>query len=230
MLKIFKRQVFKVAGFLMLLFISKLIKFGPILGVLKGNLLASQVVMPLAGILTSGIGLISIFVLSAINSFSFNFTLYSLSTVYHIPSFFASLSLFSHGNKTLNLFFRSINFVVPASCAILFVINPIGSQIPAYVLYWLIPVFITASGIENMFLKALSATFIAHAVGTVIFVYSVPSDVSLWANLAKIVWLERIVIALGMTVVYKAVVLVKALFKETENMIVLKHEKEIINN
>lgn len=228
MLKIFKRQVFNVAGFLMLLFISKLIKFGPVIGVLKGNLLASQVVMPLAGILTSGFGLISIFVLSAINSFSFNFTLYSLSTVYHIPSFFASLSLFNHENKTLNLFFRSINFIVPALCAFLFVANPIGSQIPAYTLYWLIPVIITFSGIQNMFLKALGSTFIAHAVGTVIFVYCVPSDVNLWANLAKIVWLERIIIALGMTLVYKAVIFIKSKIGKIYKEIVLNQEKLVI--
>jgi hypothetical protein len=218
MLKIFKRQVFSALGFFILFFICKFIKIGPIFGAIKGNFLASQVVMPISGMLTGGFGIISLFVLSAISNFTFKFSLYSLSTVYHIPSFFASLALFTPKNRVLNLLSASVSYIIPLTCAALFIANPIGAQIPAYTLYWVIPVVIailgSTWGIRNLFLNALRSTFIAHAVGTVIFIYSVPSDLNLWANLAKIVWLERLLLAGFITAGYKLIVFAKSRFGE----------------
>lgn len=217
MLKIFLNRLKIFTVFIGLLFLTKSISFGPLMGSLKGKLLASQVVLPLSGAFTDGIGLLLIFLTSSILSFSFKFSLYSLATVYHIPSFFAALSfntgLFSGYLGRLSYISRYINFIIPAICSILFIAHPVGALVPFYVLYWSVPVIIEFWGKTSIFLRALAATFIAHSVGTVFFIYSIPSDANLWLNLAQIVWLERIVLALSITVNYKLINLILNRFK-----------------
>ena len=84
-----------------------------------------------------------------------------------------------------------MQILVPVLCMALFGLHPVGSQAFAYTLYWLIPVtlYIMSSLVNVLprfqqftpiFLQALSSTFIAHAVGSVIWLYTVgmtPRDI-----------------------------------------------------
>src|SRR5216684_1589321 len=63
----------------------------------------------------------------------------------------------------------TIRLLLPIACMGLFVIHPIGAQAFVYSLYWLIPVILYFIPQRSLFLQALGSTFIAHAVGSVIW-------------------------------------------------------------
>ncbi|MFH0836154.1 MAG: hypothetical protein V1834_03255 [Candidatus Micrarchaeota archaeon] len=98
-----------------------------------------------------------------------------------------------------------LGIVFPALCMALFWIHPIGGQVWFYPLYWLIPIAVELWFKSNLFAKSLGTTFTAHAVGSVLFLYSVPSPPSLWLALIPVVAMERFMFALGITGSFVAV-------------------------
>lgn len=99
----------------------------------------------------------------------------------------------------------SFSCVLPILCMLLFIAHPIGGQAFVYSFYWLIPVIIFFAPRKTIFLHALASTFIAHAVGSVIWLYTVPMSVTVWHALLPIVAVERLVFAAGMTLGYYAI-------------------------
>ncbi len=97
-----------------------------------------------------------------------------------------------------------LQLVLPAICMGLFALHPVGNQAFSYALYWLIPmaIFFARRYVSSVFLTALSSTFIAHAVGSVIWLYTVPMTSAQWLGLIPIVAAERLVFAVGATLVY----------------------------
>jgi hypothetical protein len=51
----------------------------------------------------------------------------------------------------------------------------------------------------------LGSTFIAHAVGSTIWIYTVPMTAQMWLGLMPLVAIERLCFATGMVVSYHAV-------------------------
>lgn len=92
-----------------------------------------------------------------------------------------------------------IRALLPAVCIILFVAHPVGRQAAPYALYWLIPMVLCMSGWSTTFATALGSTFVAHAVGSVIWLYTVPMAVGSWYALIPLVAIERLLYATGMT-------------------------------
>lgn len=97
-----------------------------------------------------------------------------------------------------------ISLLLPVLCMALFVMHPIAGQVWVYSLYWLIPMIIYCIEQRNLtaqsmgsarFLAALRATFIAHALGSVVWAYLKPMTVVHWQLLLPIVALERFVLA-----------------------------------
>ena len=125
----------------------------------------------------------------------FYFKTISLSFLaFCIPGFCASLYWTSH-----NIFIR---LLLPMVCMLLFVVHPVGSQAAIYSLYWLIPIALYFVPRKSLFLTALGSTFVAHAVGSVIWCYTVAMTPALWIGLLPIVALERLLFALGMVVAH----------------------------
>lgn len=112
-----------------------------------------------------------------------------------------------------------IRAVLPAVCIVLFVAHPVGSQVFVYSFYWLIPVILYAVSRRSIFLDALGSTFVAHAVGSVIWLYTVPSTAFMWYNLIPIVVVERLLFAVSMVVVYRVVLFVQNKIKTKEQQI-----------
>lgn len=108
--------------------------------------------------------------------------------LYHIPTLVASAYWFS-SNKIIRL-------LVPIACMALFISHPIGSNVFFYSLYWLIPVIIHFLP-RHIFLEALGTTFMAHAVGSVLWIYLVPMPAEYWIGLMPIVIVERLLFASG---------------------------------
>lgn len=93
-----------------------------------------------------------------------------------------------------------LNVFLPISCIALFVFHPVGGKAFFYSCFWLIP--ISAYGVQlfrgsSLFLTSLSSTFIAHAVGSVMWLYMIPTIPEKWIALLPIVTLERLACALG---------------------------------
>ena len=138
---------------------------------------------------------------------------------YHIPGFFAS-AYWAGQSKWLSI-------AVPVVCMALFLAHPVGLAAAPYALYWLIPVVIALlpmlekynipfinpfvlslrriSPNKSIFLTSLSSTFIAHAVGSVIWIYAAPATPAFWYALIPMVAVERFVMACGMTLAYHAI-------------------------
>ncbi|MGE0207035.1 MAG: hypothetical protein AB7R69_04255 [Candidatus Babeliales bacterium] len=109
------------------------------------------------------------------------------------------------GNR---LFFR---LLLPLLCMVLFLVHPVGNQAWAYSLYWLIPVALYWFSQEYVVLHALANSFIMHAVGSVIWLYCVPMSAEHFMALIPVVLVERMIIALSMTIVITGVEALKTL-------------------
>jgi hypothetical protein len=118
----------------------------------------------------------------------------SSSYAYHLPTFVGTYYLASHTTAT--------KIALPLICITLFLTHPVGITVPHYPLYWLIPIVITLSKTESIFLRSLGSTLSTHAVGTLLWLYSHPVTTPLLKHLFCIVWYERLFYAFCLTAVY----------------------------
>ncbi len=95
-----------------------------------------------------------------------------------------------------------IRVLVPQLCIILFIAHPVGSLAFPYAFFWFIPIALYFFPRNGLFFQALGSTFVAHAVGSVIWLYTMPTAPSLWLSLMPIVVLERLLFAIGMVGMY----------------------------
>lgn len=94
---------------------------------------------------------------------------------------------------------------IPLLCILIFIIHPVGRQVPYYALmFWLIPVLAYFKR-DNLFVRSLGATFTAHAVGGVAWIWAFNLPVPVWNNLIPIVIAERLLFALGIAASYVVV-------------------------
>ncbi len=164
-------------------------------------------VLPLSGAFGGALGACLLFIMRQLIHFLF-FKTFSLSFLaFCIPGFCASLYWATHH--------YSIRVGLPLACMGLFVVHPVGAQAFVYSLYWLIPVILYAVPQRSLFLHALGSTFVAHAVGSVIWLYTVPMTAGMWLGLMPIVIVERIFFALGMVIAYRAFSLIFGLIDAT---------------
>ncbi|MFZ5954297.1 MAG: hypothetical protein ACOYT8_04340 [Candidatus Dependentiae bacterium] len=112
-----------------------------------------------------------------------------------IPSLMASLVWTRHG--------RVVAFAVPAICLGLYLSCP--QTAISYASLWLIPMALSLKSHNNIFLTSLTSTFVAHAVGAVIWAYSVPMTHAAWVALTPLALVERIIFAAGMSLIYCAI-------------------------
>ena len=83
-----------------------------------------------------------------------------------------------------------IQFGIPLLCIALFVFHPaiFGTPAMAYALYWTIPI-LAAVLPSNLYLRSLGATFSQHAIGSVLFLYTIPAlqNPAVWLALVPVV-------------------------------------------
>jgi len=183
-------------------FVSGLIKIAPIVGSHSSFFSLTDALMPLTGVVGIGMGVFAVLMRTGLTFFKIS--VFIMPLVYHLPGFFASAS-WAYPN-----FFMKVG--VPLLCMILFIVHPFGFYAAPYVLYWLIPIAIYFFGNKTIFLQALSATFIAHAVGSVIWLYVKSLPTVVWIGLIPVVIFERLLYAALMTAVYYGV---REVFKVT---------------
>ncbi len=108
-----------------------------------------------------------------------------------IPTFFAGLYWATSS--------RLIRAGVPALCMFLFMLHPEGMAAWPYAFFWLMPIVLAYRNTESIFVTALGSTFTAHAVGSVLWLYTTSMGASYWYALLPIVPAERLLFAVGMT-------------------------------
>lgn len=126
-----------------------------------------------------------------------------------LPTVAATLNVASSSKKSI--FYRyfkiCLSFVLPLVCMILFILHPVGRAAYIYSFYWFIPMLICLLQLKNrlnsFFYTALQSTFVAHALGSIIWLYILPMTPQYWLALIPIVAIERLVFASGITLVVK---------------------------
>ncbi|VVC02775.1 Uncharacterised protein [Candidatus Burarchaeum australiense] len=98
-----------------------------------------------------------------------------------------------------------LSAAIPALAMLAFWLSPIGAQVWYYpLIFWTIPLL--APILPNrLFLKSLGSTLTAHAVGSVIWLYTVPMTVAQWQTVIPVAIGERLMFACGISISYLAV-------------------------
>lgn len=133
------------------------------------------------------LGAISVFFVRALNVLFFHQQLDLLTVIRFLPMMLAAVYFGFKSKKTAIIF---------PICIALFLLNPIGRQAWMYSAIWLIP-FVATFFKKRLILNSLGATFTAHAVGSVIFLYSFGLTPAVWIGLIPVVFIERGVFTLG---------------------------------
>jgi hypothetical protein len=143
---------------------------------------------PIGGMFLGPIlGGISAFAVRALNVILFHQKLDLLTVIRFLPAMMAAVYFGLKTKKTAIIF---------PICITLFLLNPIGRQAWMYSLIWLIP-FVATFFKKKLILNSLGATFTAHAVGSVIFLYTFGLTPAIWISLIPVVFIERGVFTLG---------------------------------
>jgi hypothetical protein len=143
---------------------------------------------PIGGMFLGPIlGAVSAFFVRALDIIVSHKSLDFLTVIRFLPAMLAAAYFGLKQKKTAIIF---------PICIALFLINPIGRQAWLYSMIWLIP-FVATFFKKRLVLNSLGATFTAHAVGSVIFLYSFGLTPAIWMSLIPVVFIERGVFTLG---------------------------------
>lgn len=174
---------------------SGLVKVSFLLGSQMIWFSAANSVLPLAGAFGGVMGSALVFLVRQLLHLIFFKTVSLSFLAFCVPGLCASLYLATNHYV--------IRLLLSIACMGLFMVHPVGAQAFVYSLYWLIPVVLFFVPQRSFFLQALGSTFVAHAVGSVIWLYTVPMTAHMWIALMPIVLLERVLFALGMVIAHR---------------------------
>ncbi|MBU0586231.1 hypothetical protein KJ780_01850 [Candidatus Micrarchaeota archaeon] len=191
-----KRKAIFMAVFALIGFVLMQVQFTSILGVESKSFNLFQFIGPIAAAtLGLGLGVVAVLGIQIINAIVLGKALDISSLVFMLPMVFAAL-YFGTKNKASAL--------VAAMCMVLFWISPVGAQVWFYPLFWLIPIAASFYK-QNIIARSMGATFTAHAVGSVIYLYAFNIPAEVWAMLPPVVVVERFTFTAGIVLTYYAV-------------------------
>jgi hypothetical protein len=140
--------------------------------------------------------------------------LFPFFTTLGLPTFCSTFYL-SDGHRKLFIKERfqhwaevAVRIILPVSAIVLFTLHPCGRGAVYYTFFWLIPPFLyllekmSRHVRETFFVHALTASFLAHMAGSLIYLYSFAFPASYWLSLIPVVFVERCILAAGMTAFY----------------------------
>lgn len=209
MQKVNLKKVIFLSAFVALGFAAMQVPFSQIIGAKALKFSLFDFYGPIAGaFFSSAIGLITVFVMQIINWawHGFNFDLITL--LRFLPMLMAVI-YFSRKTKWILL--------VPGIAMMMFWAHPEGRGAWYYALYWTIPFLAYLAPSKYITARAIGATFTAHCVGSVAFLYAMGLKSTIWVSLIPVVWKERVLMAIGITVVFYAMnALLNMLVKKTK--------------
>jgi len=189
-----KRTLFYLCAFIGVGFVLLQIPFTNIVGSGQSFSLFDFFAPTVGALLTSVWGAVSVIFVKLINALVTEQTLDTATVIRFFPLALAALYFGIRKYKTLVA-------VIPLICMVLFIMHPEGRQAWYYSLYWLIPI-IASFAKRSLVLNSLGATFSAHALGSVAFLFAFNLPAELWISLIPIVFLERMLFTGGTAVSY----------------------------
>lgn len=153
--------------------------YGPIVGSFMGSIL----------------GIITVLAMQIFNWAWHGFATDAATIIRFFPMLFAVL-YFSKKSKLI--------LIAPIIAMIGFWIHPEGLKAWYYALYWLIPIAMHFLRDKFIFARALGATFMAHSVGGLLWIWIFNMKAAIWISLIPVVWKERGLMALGITLTFIA--------------------------
>lgn len=191
-----KRKIFFLLIFVVLSLIAFQIPISRIIGS-KQSFTLFELIAPLGGMFLGPLfGALSALVVRGVNLMIVHQPLDLLTIIRFLPMMLAAVYFGMRGRK------RAIIFPL---CIILFLAHPIGRQAWLYPFIWLIPFITTLLGKKRLIFNSLGATFTAHAVGSVIFLYTFGLTPAIWLALIPVVFLERGFFTVGIWITCLAV-------------------------
>ncbi len=145
------------------------------------------------GFLGSFIGMITVLAMQVVNWAWQGFATDAATAIRFFPMLFAVL-YFSKKSK--------LTLIAPVIAMFGFWAHPEGLKAWYYALYWLIPVAMYFLHDKFIFARALGTTFTAHAVGSVLWIWIFNMKAAVWISLIPVVWKERGLMALGITLTF----------------------------
>ena len=149
-------------------------------------------------------GILTVFLIQLVNFLLHPEKLSGLAAVIRLFPVLFALIIF--GKK------RNINLVIPLLSILLFNLHPIGRSAWQYSLMWFIPVRGHYFR-KNLFVRSLAATYTAHAVGGVLWVWAFGLSREIWLALIPQSLMERLLMAGGISVSYYSLVNVLSFLK-----------------
>ncbi|MCB9493787.1 MAG: hypothetical protein H6679_05950 [Epsilonproteobacteria bacterium] len=188
-------------------YVSSCIKISTLVGSSKFMLSPFAFIVPLVGGLFSPISSVVCF----IASWGLLHTLGAKPLVtMGIPTLFATLSLAlssrtnRRAHRLLNV---ALHVLVPAFCMGIFITHDgIQGWAMLYSAYWLVPIALHSFARHSLLARMLQSTFLAHAIGSIMWLYTVPMTSEQWTTLIPLVAVERLtfaVIATGVLVLIR---------------------------
>ncbi|PIT87635.1 MAG: hypothetical protein COU31_01625 [Candidatus Magasanikbacteria bacterium CG10_big_fil_rev_8_21_14_0_10_40_10] len=189
-----KKKLFIIA-FCLLGFLAMQIKFTKIIGS-DVNFSLFDFYGPIVSAFIGSIwGMIAVMAMQLINWAWHGFAVDAGAIIRFFPMLLAVL-YFAKKSKLI--------LAVPIIAMIAFWIHPQGRGAWYYALYWLIPLVMYFWRDKTVLARALGATFTAHCVGSVLWLWIFNLKTAVWISLIPVVWKERGLMAVGITLTFIA--------------------------
>ncbi len=186
--------------------IAARINFSTLVGSTNQTLTMFQFFGPIAGAFLGGIfGIVTVLASQIINNLLLGKEWTLVTVLRLLPMLFAVFYFAYFHNK--QKYKTAVMILVPVLAIILFNLHPIGRQAWYYSLFWLIPILaVVGEKLHGkLFFRSFGATFTAHAIGTIVWVYTVPMTVEQWTALVPITAYERFAFGIGIAVSFVVV-------------------------
>lgn len=211
-----KRTIFFVLGSTVIGLVAMQIPFSAVIGGSPQSFSLFDFIAPsFGGFLGTGIGAAGVVLVKLINVIAHKGTFDTTTVIRLFP--LAMGALYFGARR-----FKPLVALIPLVAIAAFLAHPEGRQAWYYSLYWLIPVvalFVKRSLIFN----SLGATFTAHAVGGVAFLYAFNTPSEVWVALIPVVFIERMLFTCGIAVSYLLLNSLFAVLARTPRLQWLKH-------
>lgn len=188
-----KKRLIFLFIFIALVFIGMRVNFSPIMGAENQFFTLFQFFGPIAGAFLGPIfGAISVLGAQLMDFLLVGKEWTWLNLIRLTPMLFAA---YYFGTKK-----KAPGVLVPAGAITLWMLHPTGRAAWIYSMFWLIPIaakLLPEKLSGKVFVRSLGATFTAHCVGAVAFLYTVPMTAGQWMALIPVTAFERLLFAMG---------------------------------
>lgn len=195
MKNIFNKKTIFITIFVAIGLLSMQFKFTQIIGSdLKFSLF--DFYGPIAGAFIGSIaGLVTVLAMQVVNWAIYGFAV-DLGTLIRFLPMLLAVIYFARKTKWI--------LAVPIIAMLAFWAHPEGRVAWYYALYWLIPIAMYFVYNKSLLARALGTTFTAHCTGSVLFLYAFNLKSEVWLSLIPVVWKERVLMALGIALIFIA--------------------------